>query len=61
MIINEPVMNYDRYKESLARTPDVNVPRVRLDLQALIRFAREKGIEPSQLTKEDVEPFINPM
>ena len=49
--VDRQMMN--RYKKSLERTPEVEVPRVRLDLQALIQLARGKGLKPSQLTKEE--------
>ena len=58
--MNGQMMNYERYRESLERTPEVNVPRVRLDLQALIQLAQKKGIRPSQLTREEQRSFIRP-
>ena len=61
MIMNGQMMNYERYLDSLKRTPEVDVPRVRLNLQALIKMARDKGIRLSQLTREEIQPLIKPI
>ncbi len=58
MIMNGSIMNYERYLESLEKTPEVNVPRVKLDLQALIQFAKQRGVKPSQLSGEEQRSFI---
>lgn len=59
--MNGQMMNYERYRKSLERTPEVDVPRVQLDLQALIQLAKDKGLRPSQLTKEEQRSFIHPL
>ena len=56
--MNGQTMNYNRYLESLKNTPDVDVPRVKMDLQALVRYAREKGLRVSQLSGEEQRSFI---
>ena len=58
--MNGQTMNYNRYLESLKNTPDVDVPRVKMDLQALVRYAREKGLRVSQLSGEEQRSFIKP-
>ena len=59
--MNGQMMNYERYLDSLKRTPEVDVPRVRLNLQTLIKMARDKGIRLSQLTREEIQPLIKPI
>ena len=61
MIMNGQMINYERYLDSLKRTPEVDVPRVRLNLQALIKMAKDKGVRLSQLTKEEIQPLIKPI
>lgn len=58
---SEDEMNYDLYKRSLDKTPEVNVPRVKLDLQALIKYAEDKGLKLSELTEEETRAFIKPI
>lgn len=59
--MNGQMINYERYLDSLKRTPEVDVPRVRLNLQALIKMAKDKGVRLSQLTKEEIQPLIKPI
>ena len=59
--MNKQMINYKRYLDSLKRTPEVDVPRVRLNLQDLIKMAKDKGIRLSQLTREEIQPFIKPI
>ena len=59
--MNGQMMNYDRYIKSLERTPEVDIPRVKIDLQALIKYAEDKGLNPSQLTEEEAMAFVKPL
>ncbi len=59
--MNGQMMNYDRYIQSLEKTPEVNIPRVKLDLQALIKYAEDKGLKPSQLTEDETKAFVKPI
>lgn len=58
MIMNGQMMNYERYLDSLKRTPEVDVPRVLFNIPALIDYAKDKGVRLSQLTREEIQPFI---
>ena len=58
--MNGQMMNYERYKKSLERTPEVDVPRVLFDIPALINYAKDKGVRLSQLTREETSAFIKP-
>ena len=51
-----------RYKESLAETPGPIMERdlsdVVVDLRGISAYARERGVQPAQLSKEEQERFI---
>ena len=59
--MNGQMMNYDRYIQSLEKTPEVNIPRVKLDIQALLEYAKDKGLKPSQLTEDETKVFVKPL
>jgi hypothetical protein len=46
-----------KYRESLKNTRPVVVPkelhRVRIDYSALVKYAKQKGVEPSRLSDEE--------
>ncbi len=54
-----------KYKESLEKTPGPvmpsQLPKVKLDMRGLVRYAREKGVEPILLTEEEKSRFMTPM
>lgn len=54
-----------KYKESLGKTPGPimpsQLPKVKLDMRGLVRYAREKGVEPICLTEEEKNRFMTPM
>ena len=54
-----------KYKESLSRTPGPimpsQIPKVKLDMRGMVKYAKERGIAPIDLTQEDKERFILPM
>ena len=54
-----------KYKESLEKTPGPvmpsQLPKVKLDMRGLVRYAKEKGVEPILLTEEEKERFMTPM
>ena len=58
--MNGQMMNYDRYLESLKRTPEVSYPNARCDILELIKYAKSKGLKPSQLSKEEQRSFVIP-
>ena len=51
-----------KYRESLKNTRTVVVPkelhRVRIDYSALVKYAKQKGVEPSRLSDEEKNQFI---
>lgn len=61
--MGEQTTEYDwaRYKESLKHTKIQKFNReVRVDYNALIAYAKEKGIEPRFLSREEQEQFVIP-
>jgi hypothetical protein len=53
--------NWKRYKESLKTTQIPKMIRnVRFDYKAIIAYAKEKGIDPYDLTDEEMERFVIP-
>lgn len=51
-----------RYKESLQKTPE-HIPlskceQIKMDLSGLIRYAKEQGVSPFELSAEEKERFI---
>ena len=54
------MMNYKRYFDSLADTPepeDISNP-VAIDYKGLVKSASNKGVEPCDLSKTEQEMFI---
>ena len=53
-----------KYKESLGRTPGFimpgQIPKVKLDMRGLVKYAKEKGVAPIDLTQEEKERFMMP-
>ena len=51
-----------RYNESLAQTPGPvlpkDLPRITIDYRSLFSYAKQKGIEPSELSEGEKEQFI---
>jgi hypothetical protein len=51
-----------KYRESLKNTRPVVVPkelhRVRIDYSALVKYVKQKGVEPSRLSDEEKNQFI---
>lgn len=54
------MMNYDRYKESLANTPehDAAVKPFAIDYKGLVAYANEKGVEPCNLSETEKKKII---
>ena len=54
-----------KYKESLSRTPgpimQSQIPKVKLDMRGMVKYAKERGIAPIDLTQEEKERFMVPM
>ena len=52
-----------KYKESLKNTPKPvmpsELPSIKLNLSALIKYAKEKGISPALLTEQEKKMFIS--
>ena len=61
MTMSGQMIDYDRYIQSLEKTPEVDIPRVKLDIQALIKYAEDKGLKPSQLTEDEAKSFVKPI
>lgn len=53
--------NWARYKESLKTTQPQTLRKVRYDYKAMIAYAKEKGIDPYDLTDEEMERFEIPL
>ena len=53
-----------RYRESLARTPGPvlakDIPDVRIDLRGLSTYAKERGVQPAELSDEEKRCFLSP-
>lgn len=51
-----------RYRESLSRTPGPimpsQLPNVKLDMRGMVRYAKEKGVPPIQLSDKEKEKFM---
>ena len=51
-----------RYNESLSQTPGPvlpkDLPRMTVDYRGLLAYAKQKGVEPAELTVEEKEQFI---
>lgn len=51
-----------KYRESLANTPGPvdkeSIPKVRIDYKGLLKFAKEKGVTPADLSFEETLPFM---
>ena len=52
-----------RYRESLAHTPGPimakDIPNVRIDLRGLSAYARERGVQPIDLSEEEKKRFLS--
>ena len=61
--MNEQKQKYDwaRYRESLKTTQPQTLRRVRVDYKAMIAYAKEKGVDPYNLTDEEMERFETPI
>lgn len=57
------MMNYKKYYEQVRNMsepiPPSQLPQVKVDLSALSKYAREKGIPVSQLSDEEKALFIS--
>lgn len=51
-----------KYKESLQKTPGPvslnSLPPVKLDLRGIMKYARQKGVQPFDLSPEEKKAFI---
>ena len=51
-----------RYNESLAQTPGPvlpkDLPRITVDYRGILAYAKQRGVEPADLTDEEKEQFI---
>lgn len=60
--MNGQMLNYKRYMESLERTPQPilpsQLPKVKINLAGLSRYAKEKGISLSELTENEKHLFV---
>lgn len=51
--------DYSRYEEALKTTVlQKATRRVKIDYAGLIKYAREKGVQPCDLEKEEQERFV---
>lgn len=63
--MNSTDTNDKKYLESLktmsAPVPFKDLPKVKFDFQAILKFAEEKGVNPNDLTMEEREQFVKPL
>ncbi len=51
--------NFTRYMESLENTRmQAPIRKVKIDYKALLKYAKEKGVQPCDLEKEEQEKFV---
>ena len=51
--------NFTRYMESLENTRmQAPLQKVKIDYKALSKYAKEKGVQPCDLEKEEQERFV---
>ena len=51
--------NFTRYMESLENTRmQAPIRKVKIDYKALLNYAKEKGVQPCDLEKEEQEKFV---
>ena len=58
--MNGQMMNYKRYHESLANTaePSNGIPKLKIDYDGLIAYAKEKHVSPNELSDEEKARFV---
>lgn len=60
--MNGQMLNSKRYAESLARMPQPimpsQLPKIKMDLAGLSRYAREKGVSLCELTEQEKSMFV---
>ena len=60
--MNGQVMDYKKYYEALGSMPGPvsleEMPKVRFDFRGIIQYAKDKGVDPNDLTEEERERFI---
>lgn len=51
-----------RYRESLKNTPECitlkQCPQIKMDLSGLLKYAKEKGVQPIELSDKETEKFM---
>lgn len=60
--MNGQMLNSKRYAESLARMSQPimpsQLPKIKMDLAGLSRYAREKGVSLCELTEQEKSMFV---
>ncbi len=59
--MNGQMMNYNRYLESLKNTPEpilLSQMPIKMNLKKVADYAKEKGVEISTLSKEELKQFL---
>lgn len=48
-----------RYKESLKNTqgPTAYNPNIKMDLRGIVKYAKERGVKPTDLSDEELDGF----
>lgn len=61
--MNGQTMNYNNYYTTLKEMPQpvpfVDLPKVKMDFRAILKYAKEKNLNPNELSMEEREKFIN--
>lgn len=57
--MNGQMMNYSKYLEPLKNTPHFDsTPMVKLNIRGLLKYSKEQGKKPSELTDEEKNMFV---
>lgn len=60
--MNGQMMSYSRYYESLKSMPEPimpsQLPKVKMDINEIVQYARSKGKKVAEMTEEELEKFI---
>jgi hypothetical protein len=59
--MEKQIFDYNRYLKSLEETPYYDATEVlgkKLDIKGLLAYARNKGVKPIELSREEKDMFI---
>lgn len=63
--MNGQMMSYDKYYMALKDMPQpvpfIELPKVKMDFRAILKYAKEKNLNPNDLSMEEREKFVTHM